>query len=203
MDKHPDTTVCQQKKDLRASALRARAELTVDQRNEKSRLIIDRLYGMQDVMDIQSWFVYVSFNSEVETHGLIRSLLAAGKKVAVPSVDRSSKSMTASLIADFVQDLAPGSLGIPEPKPGRLRPVASGSIDVVIVPGAAFATDGSRIGYGGGYYDRFLKSWPVVSIGLAYDMQIFDWVPHDTARDIPLEYIVTESRLINCKGRRL
>jgi 5-formyltetrahydrofolate cyclo-ligase len=69
---------------------------------------------------------------------------------------------------------------------------------VVIAPGAAFATDGFRIGYGGGYYDRFLKNCPAVTIGLAFDMQVVDRVPHDVQRDVPLDYIVTEKRLIHC-----
>lgn len=198
MTPHHRISVEAEKKLLRAKALRSRDELLAAERCEKSLRIIDRLFALPGIRDLQCWFVYVSFKSEVETHGLIRRLLAEGKKVAVPCIDRAKNIIAPSRIGDFDLDLAPGSLGIREPKPGRLEPVASGDIDIVIAPGAAFAADGSRIGYGGGYYDRFFKSCEAVSIGLAYDMQVFDRIACDALRDMPLSYIVTESRLIRC-----
>jgi 5-formyltetrahydrofolate cyclo-ligase len=70
------------------------------------------------------------------------------------------------------------------------------TIDVVIVPGAAFSEDGYRIGYGGGYYDRFLKDCRAPAVGFAFAMQVFEHVPHDSERDMPVEYIVTENRVI-------
>ncbi len=141
-------------------------------------------------------FVYVSFASEVETHSLIRMLLEEGKHVSVPCIDRPSKIMAASRIKSMEHDLAPGCFGILEPVQGCLHPVEANTIDVVIVPGAAFATDGFRIGYGGGYYDRFLKNCPAVTIGIAFDMQVVEQVPHDARWDVPLDYIITECRII-------
>ncbi|MCX5899379.1 MAG: 5-formyltetrahydrofolate cyclo-ligase [Proteobacteria bacterium] len=167
---------------------------------QNSSLITDRLYRMSRVQDACSWFVYVSFLSEVETYSLLRMLLADGRQVSVPCVDRSSLVMSASRLTSIEHDLAPGCFGIPEPAAGCLRPVGSRTIDVVIVPGAAFAVDGFRLGYGGGYYDRFLKNCPAVTIGLAFDMQVVDRVPHDVQRDVPLDYIVTEKRLIHCSS---
>ena len=202
MDTNPGTSINMQKKDFRAKALRARNELTPENRREKSRLIIERLYGMPALKYFRSWFVYVSFKTEVETHGLIHRLLSAGKHVSVPIIDSAANTMTASHITDFEHDLAPGSMGILEPKPGCLEPVAGGGIDIVIAPGAAFAPDGYRVGYGGGYYDRFLSACAAPAVGLAYDVQIFDRVPHDAAHDIPLACIITESRLIDCRGMR-
>ena len=185
------------KKQFRASALRVRDALAETDRREKSLLIMDRLSGMPVVQEARSWFVYVSFSSEVGTHGLIRNLLAAGKYVCVPAVDMSSKVMTPSRIASLEHDLAPGCFGILEPAPGCLHPVEIKTIDVVIVPGAAFFEDGFRIGYGGGYYDRFLKNCPAVTIGLAFDMQVVEQVPHDARWDVPLDYVVTDNALYN------
>jgi 5-formyltetrahydrofolate cyclo-ligase len=202
MDTKHTASIDEQKKIFRARVLRERSKLAAEQRREKSERIVERLFLNDAVMNFQSWFVYVSFKSEVETQGLIRRLLAAGKMVSVPVIDVISNSMTASLIADLDLDLAPGCMGILEPKADRLHPVACGGIDIVLAPGAAFASDGCRIGYGGGYYDRFLKSCRAVTIGLAYDMQIFDWIPHDTEVDMPLDHLVTESRFINCNSRR-
>jgi 5-formyltetrahydrofolate cyclo-ligase len=188
--------LCMLKTQFRAAALHARDALEKVKRREKSRFILERLCGMSLVQSASVFFVYVSFSSEVETHGLIRKLLDEGKRVCVPCVDRESKQMRASLITSMAHDLAPGCFGILEPAPGCLHPVEVETIDIVIVPGAAFTADGFRIGYGGGYYDRFLKNCPAVSIGIAFDMQVVGSIPFDVRLDVPLEYVVTESRII-------
>jgi 5-formyltetrahydrofolate cyclo-ligase len=184
------------KKQVRTATLQARDALAEADRREKSDRILNRLSAMPVARDARSWFIYVSFASEVETRGLIRRLLAEGKNVCVPLVDRSSKVMMPSRITSFEHDLAPGCFGIPEPVPGHRHPVKNSEIDIVIVPGAAFSEDGFRIGYGGGYYDRFLKNCPAVTIGIAFDMQVVEQVPHDAERDMPVKYIVTENRVI-------
>ncbi len=197
------TSLDDEKKLLRVKAIRARDEVPAEQRREMSRRIIERLCSQPGIRDLKSWFVYVSFRSEVETHGLIRRLLAEGKKVTVPRIDEALKLMVPVRIRDLDVDLAPGSMGIREPKPDCLDQVDGGDIDVVIAPGAAFAPDGNRIGYGGGYYDRFLEGFQAASIGLGFDSQLFGRVPHDASRDIPLGCITTESRFIRCAGRDL
>jgi 5-formyltetrahydrofolate cyclo-ligase len=196
-DDYP-TALLAEKKIFRRAALRARDALSEQQRRQKSSLIMERMYRLPLVKDACSWFVYVSFSSEVETHSLLSTLLADGKHVSVPCVDRSSHMMSASRLTSIEHDLAPGGFGILEPAVGCLRPVESSTIDVVIVPGSAFSVDGFRLGYGGGYYDRFLKNCPAVTIGLAFDMQVVGRVPHDQQHDVPLDYIVTEKRLIDC-----
>jgi 5-formyltetrahydrofolate cyclo-ligase len=192
----------EQKKAFRSAALAARDILSAEQRKQKSSLIAERLCGLRAVKDACSWFVYVSFQREVETRSLIGRLLAEGKQVSVPSIDESTKTMSASLVTSMEHDLEPGCYGILEPAAGRLQPVESSTIDVVIVPGAAFSIDGFRIGYGGGYYDRFLKNCSAVTIGLAFDMQVVGHVPHEKRWDVPLDFIVTEARLIECKSLR-
>ena len=199
IDPYP-VALFEQKKAFRSSALRARDLLSAEQRREKSNLITQRLFQMSTVQDACSWFVYVSFRSEVETRSLIGLLLAEGKRVSVPSVDPSTKTMSASLLTSMEHDLVPGSIGILEPAPGRLSPVESSMIDVAIVPGSAFAVDGFRIGYGGGYYDCFLRNCPAVTIGIAYDIQVADSIPHDVRWDMPLDFLVTETRLFDCKS---
>ena len=191
------------KKKFREEALSARDGLSSDLRSRKSERIMQRLLRLPVAGSLAAWFVYVSFRSEVETAPLIRHLLAEGRRVSVPCVDRASKAMTASLLLDPGRDLAPGSMGINEPVSGCYRPVPAGRIDIVIVPGAAFSGNGGRIGYGGGYYDRFLRSCCAVTIGLAFDLQVFDTLPQDPARDVPLDIIVTESRTMDCAALRI
>ncbi len=81
---------------------------------------------------------YVSFRSEVETHAMIREALASGKTVVVPVTDMKNRSLALSRLEDFDTDLAPGTWGILEPKPDKIRPVSCRDIDLVIAPGAAF-----------------------------------------------------------------
>jgi len=88
------------------------------------------------------------------------------------------------------------------PKKEYVREISSEEIDVVLVPGLIFREDGFRIGYGGGYYDRFLRdAKSVVKIGLCYEMQIYEDIPVDIY-DIPVDYIITEKRIIDCKSNR-
>ncbi len=136
---------------------------------------------------------YVSSkDNEVDTHTLIRDLLARRATVLVP-VTQPGRVLVWSQLHEL-EDLAPGRFGILEPKQECLRLVPPPKGGVVIVPGVVFSTDCRRIGYGGGYFDRFLAQYEGTSIGLAFDCQIADdWVsePHD----IPVDFVVTESQL--------
>jgi 5-formyltetrahydrofolate cyclo-ligase len=195
--------LAQRKKEFRARALRIRDGLSEQQRSEKSRRLIERIIEIPAAGTAGCWFVYVSFKSEVQTQDLIRRLLQQGKTVCVPVIDAPKKAMMACLLTDPGLDLAPGYKGIPEPLPDRRqRLVAENLIDIVIAPGAAFSEDGSRIGYGGGYYDRFLSNCRALTVGLAFEAQLFDHVPRDCTRDIRINHIVTESRIINCTAEQ-
>lgn len=198
MESTVPSTVRAQKRQARQLALRARDALASDERMRKSACITKRLLCLPAVQFLHAWFVYVSYKSEVDTHALIDALLAAGKAVAVPLVDGAAKKMTPSLIHDYSRDLAPGSLGILEPKPDRRRPLSPDRIEVAVVPGAAFAPDGWRIGYGGGYYDRFLKCSRCLAVGLSFEAQITPFIPHDAATDMAVQYVITESRILEC-----
>lgn len=199
MDSMFPSAVSAQKRQVRANALCVRDAIAADERRWKSAGIARRILAMPALQGLRAWFVYVSYRSEVETHGLIAGLLVAGMAVSVPSVDAAAKTMTASRITDFSRDLSPGRLGILEPKPDRRQPVSPDRLDVVVVPGAAFSPGGWRIGYGGGYYDRFLKSCRCPAVGLAFEAQILGCIPHDDAADMPVQYVVTESRILDCR----
>ena len=185
---------------IRKKILCLRDELTADYRLEKSRYIQARLQSLPNVKRAANVFIYVSFRSEVYTHEMIREMLAAGKGVIVPVTDMKNKKLILSRITDFNDDLAPGTMGILEPRPEKISLVQAEEIDVVITPGAVFCEEGWRIGYGGGFYDRFLRESGKCSCGLAFDMQITGAVAHDPRYDVAVDYIVTESRIINCEG---
>lgn len=107
------------------------------------------------------------------------------------------EGLDAYKINDLDLDLAPGFCSIPEPVLERVVLFEPSKIDVVILPGSVFDLNGGRLGYGGGYYDRFLANGApqALRIGLAYEMQLVDEVPV-MAHDQPLDYLVTEKRVI-------
>ena len=129
---------------------------------------------------------------------LIRQCLARGKRVAVPLVNALENAMVPLLIKDPEKDLAPGYYGIPEPDPRKSLRVDAREIDAAVIPGSVFDVRGGRLGYGGGYYDRFLvyDAPRAKRVGLAFEMQLVERVPVQP-HDQPLDILVTEERIVN------
>jgi len=181
---------------LRRQILARRDQLPSRQRSALSARIMDLLLSVPEVREAASFFVYVNFRSEVETLPFITHLLRREKMITVPRTDCTNKTLQVIRLTDPDKELSAGYCGIPEPDPSlttqhRFDP---GLLDVVITPGSVFDRHGGRIGYGGGYYDRFLASDAPrgVRIALAYDLQMVDRLhlqPHDQSMDM----IVTES----------
>jgi len=134
----------------------------------------------------------------VQTEPMIKQALSLGKQVIVPITDMKNKRLLLSQIKDLDEDLAPGTWGIREPKTGKVRPVAYSDIDVVVTPGLAFSEKGWRIGYGGGFYDRLLSESRKKAYALSFEMQMLPEVPFIAGQDVPVNYIVTEKRVIMC-----
>jgi 5-formyltetrahydrofolate cyclo-ligase len=104
-------------------------------------------------------------------------------------------------VHDFDADLATGKFGILEPRPEAIRPAALDQIGAVLVPGLAFDGTGNRLGRGFGHFDRLLRQTSGVKIALAFDFQVLDEVPAE-AHDVRLDFIVTETRVVNPRGNR-
>jgi 5-formyltetrahydrofolate cyclo-ligase len=184
---------------LRHEMLARRDALSAEKRLEKSSEIASRLFNIHEIIKAKSIFTYVSFRSEVITHGMIDSFLNQGKDVSVPFTDMNNKIIIPSIIKSVENDLVPGTFGISEPVAEKLCPTLVDDIDIVIMPGAAFSYKGCRIGYGGGFYDRFLQKKSISSYALAFDFQIIDEVPFRPEYDVKVDYIVTEKRIIETK----
>lgn len=162
---------------------------------EKSREIVRRLTMLREIREAATLMVFVNFGSEVVTDGLIGWGWAEGKRIVVPHCRPEGRVLTPCLIAGF-DELEAGSYGIREPRADRLRVVPHGEIDAVLVPAVAFDRLGYRVGYGGGYYDRFLPLVPrAARIGAVFACQIVDSVPVDRY-DVQVERVVTEEGII-------
>lgn len=188
------------KSELRKKIHIKREVLSKEQVAQKSENIFNQLYSSLLYNGANTIMTYVSIGKEADTHNFIRRAIKEGKHIVIPVCVPETKKMIASRVIDFENDLQEGSWGLLEPKKETLRPISSSQIDLIIVPGLAFTKAGHRLGYGGGYYDRFLSSLTrnVPSIALAYELQLVDHLPVENF-DIPMDYILTEKEWISCK----
>ncbi len=178
------------KKQIRNTMKKRRSELLPGEVRTRSAHIIARLTG-QDVYRRSGCLAsYVSVRNEVDTHTLIDSALDSGKRVAVP-VAKPSHMLVHREIRGLAE-LKPSGFGLLEPSGEVGVEIQPDTFDIVLVPGLAFDQTGNRIGFGAGYYDRFLSLTPATKVGLAYDFQLFDRLPTGP-RDIPMDLIITES----------
>ncbi|MBU0627664.1 MAG: 5-formyltetrahydrofolate cyclo-ligase [Nanoarchaeota archaeon] len=166
--------------------LKKRNALSKDEIIKKSSIIKNNLFSSQEYKKSKVIMFYVSFGSEVNTMEMIKEALKE-KTVCVPVVEKDR--MIASII-DRIDDLnKKNEYKILEPT--NIQKIESKEIDLVIVPGVVFDKTAHRIGYGKGYYDKFLKDFKGKKIGLAFNMQIMEIIPKDRW-DIGLDKVISE-----------
>ncbi|KAA0003805.1 MAG: 5-formyltetrahydrofolate cyclo-ligase [Thermoplasmata archaeon] len=183
-----------EKQEIRKKLLDLRNSLSTIEILEKSNRVIKNIYGMDDFRKAKVIATYISFGTEVNTHGLIRSLIGK-KEVLVPVVvDRDKKEIILSELKHW-KELSSGSYGILEPKKEFIRERDGSEVDIYLVPGVAFDAHGNRIGYGSGYYDRLLGNASGVKVGVAYDFQVIERIPSE-GHDVKLDKIVTDTGVI-------
>lgn len=184
------------KNQLKGPIVEKRNSLSKEEILAKSIQIKNRLFGLQQYMNSRTIMFFVSFNSEVSTHDMIKEALK-NKTVVVPKV--AHHEIEPSVIIDFGNLVQSGKFGILEPI--ETMKIAYKNIGMVLVPGIAFDGEGHRIGYGFGYYDKFLRKVPkAVKVGLCFDFQVADLIPHEE-HDVPVDFIVTDERVLECRKK--
>ena len=159
-------------------------------KNLEVKDLSDKILNLPEYKNADTVFIYISFASEVNTHSLIKKALSE-KTVLVPYCLDDNGSMIAVKITDL-SDLKEGRFGILEPVNTREY---KEKIDLCIVPGLAFSKEGYRMGYGKGYYDRFLCARDTFKVGLTYDELLFDTIPFDSY-DVKMNMIITPNKEI-------
>lgn len=193
------------KQGLRQSIIAARQKLAVAERAEFSRVIIKRIMQLDAYKQAKTVLAYMSFGAEFDSGVWVQQALQDGKQVLLPRVNSSTKQLELFQVVDLQQDVAPGKWDIPEPLPERCRKLDdSERIDFILLPGVAFARDGSRLGYGGGFYDKLLARIDPVSadrhpalVAAAFSMQLVKDIPQE-ATDRKVEWLLTENEVIDC-----
>ncbi|MGH4138905.1 5-formyltetrahydrofolate cyclo-ligase [Clostridium sp.] len=185
------------KDDLRKTMLLQRKSMKMENVSAFSNRIVETIIELPEFINSKNIMLYLSFKSEVSTYDLAKWCLDNGKKVIVPYCIKETRQIIPFEIHNLTTDLTKSSFGIMEPKNELLKKANIKDIDLIIVPGVVFDEHCNRIGFGAGYYDRFLpgKLETTPAIGIAYDYQIISEIPTGIY-DVPLDFIITEKRII-------
>ena len=186
-------TISEEKSQLRRILLKQRTQEDFASGQEIGRRIAVSLLDSDLFRSAKTVFTYCSTKEEIDTYLLMRACTEAGKTLCVPRCETEPGVMTARLI-HTPDALFPGKYGIMEPS-ADAKTVDPGAIDLCVVPCLAADSGGYRLGYGGGYYDRFLIRCRGNTVALCADARILPRVPHDVF-DIPCDYIFTERRIL-------
>ena len=180
------------KKELRDRFLSLLRGQNEEDRLNKSRLIQKKLFERPEFLMARTILFYASFGGEVETFQMIQKATQLNKKIALPMITNGSKDIVPTLI-EGLDRLNEGPYGIKQPAYSIDGVVDAKDLDLIIVPGVAFDKRHNRLGRGAGYYDRFLAGLPedTPSLGLAFDFQMVDELPHLEAHDITLTDVIT------------
>lgn len=176
------------KAELRKQVLQEMKAISQEQKQAMDQALTDQFLKHPFYQEAKVIATYLSFPHEFQTQELIEQALKDGKKVLIPKTYPKGRM-------DFVvydpQQLVKTSFGLLEPQ-GDLEVVDASQIDLIHVPGLAFTTEGYRIGYGGGYYDRYLEYFSGHTLSTIYPCQIQDFIPEN--HDIPVEEVLIDER---------
>ena len=181
------------KKALRALLRQQRREMSPDVKKAADDAIAEIVIGSELYRSAEQLLVYVSSDIEVGTYAVIAQAFDDGKPVFAPRCISGTNEMFFFRILSF-DDLESGHFGIPEPKL-KCGPYRPSGRDLCITPALAFDNDGYRLGFGKGFYDRFLRDFSGDKLGICYDSFIKESVFRDSF-DVPVDMIITENREI-------
>jgi len=176
------------KAELRKQVLQEMKAIPREQKQAMDQVLTEHFVHHPFYQEAKVIATYLSFPHEFQTQELIEQALKDGKKVLIPKTYPKGRM-------DFVvydpQQLVKTSFGLLEPQ-GDLEVVDASQIDLIHVPGLAFTMEGYRIGYGGGYYDRYLEHFTGHTLSTVYPCQIRDFIPED--HDIPVQEVLIDER---------
>ncbi len=189
----------EQKEQMRKEAQEKLKNIKPDEKRELEQEIYRNLFRQQEWKNADTIGVTISMPLELNTTPIIEKAWSEGKKVAVPKCLPKKKELQFRILKDF-SELETVYYGLKEPVLDRTERVHKNRIDLLIVPGLLFQQEGYRIGFGGGYYDRFLTDFAGNTVSLAFSWQAdFSFKPED--HDIPVGKVVTESKIYDALSR--
>ncbi|MDD2523289.1 MAG: 5-formyltetrahydrofolate cyclo-ligase [Endomicrobiia bacterium] len=185
-----------EKSKLRYDYLTIRDRLEPALRSAYSRVILSRIKKLESYQNAKVVMFYLSYGSEVVTDTMINEVLSDGKDVVVPVIQNPGDGIMTAIRITHLEDCYEAVYGIRQPEFNENEIVDKQDVDLIFVPGIVFDSYGYRIGYGKGYYDRWLAGTDISKrVGLAYEVQLIDKIPSGKY-DLPVSIVLTEKRLI-------
>lgn len=191
------------KQSLRTRIKAEREALAAEVRAAHSGAIVERLVELPAYREASAVLGYMNFGAEFASDGFAARVLADGKRLALPKVNRHTNHLDLYWVEDFETQLARGLWGIREPVVECCERVAAlNEVEFALLPGVAFTRAGERLGYGGGFYDKLLagadegRRRPAL-VAAGFTLQLVGVIPQE-ATDIRVEWVVTESETITC-----
>ena len=184
---------CEQKKILRKEFMTARAGIPTEKKAVADDAMIKSLTEMFCYKTADTILLYYPVKNEIDILKLAEQALADKKRIAFPRCDKDTGKMTFHAVTSL-SELTEGAYGIPEPR-ATAQAIGNSCAALCIVPALAADKDGFRLGYGGGYYDRFLEGFDGITATLVYDSLMFDEIPADE-HDMTVDIVITEKEVI-------
>lgn len=188
------------KAEVRQACICQRTSLGEKERQRKSLIIQQKLMDLPEFQLAHTVMLFLNFREEVETTAMAEATIAAKKKLILPRCAPHGILLPIE-VRDLIQDIEPGKYGIREPKL-TLGVVEPSEIDLIIVPGSGFDLQGNRLGYGGGYYDRFFMLLNPLTprVALSFECQVVPEVPVGKY-DAKMTKLITENGVYDFQGR--
>ncbi|OHW61437.1 putative 5-formyltetrahydrofolate cyclo-ligase [Andreesenia angusta] len=185
------------KSELRREYTQMREAMDQSEVERLSEKIIDTILKLPVFKRAETVMVYLNFKNEVDSLKMIEESYKAGKKVVIPYCEKETMEIIPSELNDIETEIVKGKNGYLQTKKDCVKPVPIEDIDLIVVPGIAFDKRCYRLGFGAGYYDRFLRklNFEKPTIGLCYDFQIIHSIPIE-GHDVPLDFVITEERIL-------
>lgn len=196
------------KQAIRQRIVTRREQLPAALRAQFSAAIAQRIAQMPEYRKAHTVLGYMNFGAEFESEIFAQQVLADGKVLLLPKVNRATNELDVYRVGNVDAQLAPGAYGIREPVAENcVRQDLQEQMDFILLPGVAFGRDGARLGYGGGFYDKLIARLDAegalthrpVLIAAAYSIQVAEDIPME-ATDRRIDWLVTESETIRCSG---
>lgn len=184
------------KAEIRKICKEKRNSMFIDDVTEKSTMASKLFLSSEIYKNSKYIMLYMPLGNETDTSLILDLALHEGKRVVLPVTDVDNTDIIPCTVSKDTS-FKIGSYNIIEPD--KNEKVNKTEIDVILVPGIAFGRNGARVGFGKGYYDKFLKGTKAIKVGFCYEFQLFDEIDADI-HDIPMDYIVTENSItkISC-----
>ncbi len=185
-----------EKDEIRSKYREIRNSIPAGTQALKSVAIWKYFFGLEEYKNAKTIMIYSDIKSEVKTNVFAQRIISDGKRVVLPVTDGERGEILPYSITDTSQ-LKAGSYGIMEPnlrftEDGTVKAVSKDEIDIVMVPGIVFDMFGDRIGYGGGYYDKFLQDFKGIKVGVTYSECMCYSVPAEE-NDVKMDMLITEA----------